>query len=325
MNRFVYHFGRRFVFFATGVAFFTFNGSAFAQSRTITDAAGRKITITDTSRIVSIGGAVTEVLYALGLADKVVAVDSTSTFPETAKQKANVGYMRALAPEGVLKIGPTLILAIEGSGPAEAVEILEHASVPYVVVPEAKDAEGVLRKIRFIAEAAGVPAEGEKLANAVRDDFAALGNALKGVKQHRKAAFILAMGSGSPIVGGKGTSADALFKLADVDNALAMINGFKPASDEAMLVAAPDAVVVMSERDHAMSPDKVFAMPSLANSPAAKTRNLIGLPGLYLLGFGPRTAHAARDLAAALYPEAKIPALPARSWTTAAAGEAKSK
>jgi iron complex transport system substrate-binding protein len=53
---------------------------------------------------------------------------------------------------------------------------------------------------------------------------------------------------------------------------------------------------------------------------------MIGLPGLYLLGFGPRTAHAARDLAAALYPEANIPALPARPWTAAASGgEAKAK
>ncbi len=317
----------RFVFLAVAFAFFALNGGAFAETRTITDAAGRKVAIADTSRIVSIGGAVTEVLYALGIADRIVAVDSTSSFPDAAKSKSNVGYMRALAPEGVLKAGPTLILAIEGSGPAEAVEILEQASVPYVVVPEAKDAEGVLRKIRFIAEVAGVPAEGEKLANAVREDFATLGNALKGVKQHRKAAFILAMGSGSPIVGGTGTSADALFKLADVDNALSTVNGFKPASDEAMIVAAPDAVVVMSERDHALSPEKLFSMPSLASSPAAKTRNLIGLPGLYLLGFGPRTAHAARDLAAALYPEANIPALPPRSWTSAAApgGEAKPK
>ena len=316
----------RFVSLAAAFIFFALSSSAFAQPRTITDAAGRKVTITDNSRIVSIGGAVTEVLYALGLADKIIAVDSTSTFPEAAQKKTNVGYMRALAPEGVLKVGPTLILAIEGAGPAEAVEILERASVPYVVVPEAKDAEGVLRKIRFIAETVGVPAEGEKLADAVEEDFAALGNALKGVKQHRKAAFILAMGSGSPIVGGAGTSADALFKLADVDNALASVSGFKPASDEAMLVAAPDAVVVMSERDHAMSPDKLFSMPSLASSPAAKTRNLIGLPGLYLLGFGPRTAHAARDLAAALYPEANIPALPPRFWTAAApGGEAKPK
>lgn len=288
-----------------------------AQSRTITDAAGRKVEIKDTSRIVSIGGAVTEILYALGVGDKIIAVDQTSTFPPAATAKPNVGYMRTLSPEGVLKVSPSLILAIEGSGPADAIEILERASVPFVVVPEAKDAEGVARKIRFIANAVGVPAEGEKVAQAVLDDFAALSKSLAGVKQHRKAAFILAMGNGSPIVGGAGTSADALFKLADIDNALTAIKDYKPANDEAMIAAAPDAIVTMSDRNHNMNADALFAMPAFAHSPAAKTKTLIGLPGLYLLGFGPRTAHAARDLAAALYPEAKIPALPERSWVRA--------
>jgi iron complex transport system substrate-binding protein len=298
--------------------------AAQAQSRTVTDAAGRKVEIKDTSRIVAIGGAVTEVLYALGLGERIVAVDSTSTFPEAAQQKTNVGYMRTLAPEGVLKVSPTLILAIEGSGPKEAIEILEHASVPFVLVPEAKDAEGVARKIRFIAEIAGVPEKGEEVARAVLDDFAALSRALAGIKQRRKAAFILSMGGGSPIVGGAGTSADAVFKLADVDNALASVNGFKPANEEAMMIAAPEAVVVMSERGHTMTPESLFAMPGLAGSPAARTRNVVDLPGLYLLGFGPRTAHAARDLAAALYPEGKIPALPTRPWTSAT-GQAKAQ
>jgi iron complex transport system substrate-binding protein len=290
---------------------------ALAQSRTITDAAGRKVEVADTSRIVSIGGAVTEILYALGLGDKVIAVDQTSTFPAAALKKPNVGYMRTLSPEGVLKVSPTLILAIEGSGPPDAIEILEHASVPFVIVPEAKDAEGIAKKIRFIANAAGVPAEGEKLATAVLEDFSALKKSLANVKQRKKAVFVLAMGGGSPIAGGAGTSADALFKLADIDNALLSVKDYKPVNDEAMIAAAPDAVVVMSDRNHNMSADTLFAMPAFAHTPAAKTKTLLGLPGLYLLGFGPRTPHAARDLAAALYPEANIPALPARSWTSA--------
>jgi iron complex transport system substrate-binding protein len=290
---------------------------ANAQSRTITDAAGRKVEVTDTSRIVSIGGAVTEILYALGLGDRIIAVDQTSTFPQAASAKPNVGYMRTLSPEGVLKVSPSLILAIEGSGPPDAVEILEHASVPLIVVPEAKDAEGIARKIRFIAAAAGVPAEGEKLATAVLEDFSSLTKSLANVKQHRKAVFVLAMGGGSPIAGGAGTSADALFKLADIDNALANVKDYKPVNDEAMIAAAPDAVVVMSDRNHNMNADTLFAMPAFAHTPAAKTKTLVGLPGLYLLGFGPRTPHAARDLAAALYPEANIPPLPARPWTSA--------
>jgi heme transport system substrate-binding protein len=288
---------------------------AQAETRTITDAAGRKVEISDTSRIVSIGGAVTEILYALGQDEKIIAVDQTSTFPDAAQKKPNVGYMRTLSPEGVLKVSPSLILAIEGSGPQEAIEILEHASVPFVLVPEAKDAEGVAKKIRFIADAIGAHEKGKELARAVLGDFTALSKSLESVKQRRKAAFILAMGGGSPIVGGVGTSADAVFKLADVDNALASVSGFKPANDESLMVAAPDAIVVMSERNHSLNAQTVFTMPALANSPAAKTKTLIGLPGLYLLGFGPRTPQAARDLAAMLYPEANIPSLPAHPWT----------
>jgi iron complex transport system substrate-binding protein len=85
--------------------------------------------------------------------------------------------------------------------------------------------------------------------------------------------------------------------------------------DEMVLAAAPEAVVVMSERDHALSADTVFALPAFAGTPAAKTRTLVGLPGLYLLGFGPRSAHAAHDLAARLYPELNLPSLPERPWT----------
>lgn len=296
-------------------AFFV-SGEAGAQSRTLTDAAGRKVEITDASRIVSIGGSVTEVIYALGLGERVVAVDQTSTFPEAARTKPNVGYMRALAPEGVLKLGPSLILAIEGSGPPDAIEILQRASVPLLLVPEAHDAEGIARKIRFIAEAAGVPAEGEKVAAEVLADLTTLAKSREAIKQHRKAVFVLAMGSGGPIAGGAETSAQAIFTLAGVDNALTSFQGFKPVSDESLLQSQPDAVVVMADRDHVMNADTVFAMPGFAATPAAKTRTLVALPGLYLLGFGPRTAHAAHDLAAALYPEAVLPSLPPRPWTS---------
>jgi iron complex transport system substrate-binding protein len=303
----------RFAFAAISLA--VISQTIAAEPRTVIDAAGRKIEIADASRIASVGGSVTEVLYALGLGDRVIAVDQTSTYPEAAREKKNLGYMRALSAEGVLATSPSLILAIEGSGPPDAIEILQRASVPFVLVPDARDQAGVAKKIRFIAEAAGAREEGEKLSRAVLDDFSVLAAEREKIKEHRKAVFVLAMGQGSPIVGGRETSAEAIFKLAGVDNALDKISGFKPAVDEMVLASAPDAVVVMSDRDHALNADTVFALPAFAGTPAARTRSLVALPGLYLLGFGPRTAHAAHDLAAALYPELKLPSLPARPWT----------
>jgi len=106
----------------------------------------------DTSRIVSIGGAVTEIIHALGAQDRIVAVDTTSQFPVAAKQKPNVGYMRALSPEGVLSMKPSLIVAIEGSGPADALKVLEAASVPLVMIPNEYTIKGVVEKIRAVAK-----------------------------------------------------------------------------------------------------------------------------------------------------------------------------
>lgn len=277
-------------------------------------AAARSPGAVDTSRIVSVGSAITEILYALGAEVRVVAVDTTSVFPPRAQEKASVGYMRTLSAEGVLSVNPSVIIAVEGSGPAEAIAVLEAASVPFILIPEATDADGVLRKIRAVADVIGESEKGDLLAAAVAEDIAALASFMERIDRRRKALFVLSMGAGSPMVGGRDTAADAIFTLAGVDNALAGMSGYKPASEEAALAAAPDAVVVMSERSHDLGAKEVFAVPAFAGTPAAKAGRLISLPGTYLLGFGPRVAHAARDLAASVYPELDLPALPDRRW-----------
>lgn len=300
---------------AMGLALAVPVAPSHAADHTVVDAAGRTITIRSTDRIVAIGGAVTEILYALGLDDQIAAVDVTSTWPPAATEKPSVGYMRTLSPEGVLSLAPDLILAIEGSGPAETIAVLEKASIPFVLVPEAHDGEGVLKKVRFIADAVGVAEKGEELAEAISEDLATVAGMRKRIETKRSAVFVLAMSGGSPMVAGEDTSAEGVFALAGVDNALTGFTGFKRANEEATMAAQPDAVVVMAERGHALTADKVFAVPAFATTPAAKEKRLVSLPGSYLLGFGPRVAHAARDLAAGVYPELVLPALPERPWT----------
>ena len=117
------------------------------------------------------------------------------------------------------------------------------------------------------------------------------------------------------MVAGRDTLADTMFALAGVDNALAAMSGYKPASEEAAMAAAPDAVVLMGERSRETSPDTVFSVPAFKGTPAAEAGRLIPVSGAYLLALGPRTPHAARDLAAAIYPELDLPPLPAHPWT----------
>jgi iron complex transport system substrate-binding protein len=288
---------------------------AAAAPVTLVDAAGRSVTINDASRIVAIGGTVTEILYALGVEDRIVGVDQTSNYPPAATEKPNVGYMRALAAEGVLSLKPSVVIAIEDSGPKDTIDVLERASVPFVLVPKAHDAEGVAKTIRFVAQAVGETAKGEALAAAVSADLAALAAMRDRIKERRKAVFILGMNGDALMVAGSHTGAADIFALAGIDNALAAMEGYKPAGDEATLAAGPQAIVMMAERSQNVTDEMVFAAPALSATPAAKDKRLIRMSGTYLLNFGPRTAHAARDLAAAVYPDLDLPALPARPWT----------
>lgn len=300
-------------FLAFAATFSPLNSAWAAQS--VTDARGRSVTIADTSRIVSIGGAVTEILFALGLQDKVVAVDQTSTYPAAARALPNAGYSRTLAPESVLSAGPTVILATEGAGPKSALDVLEAASVPVVIIPDAHSAEGVVAKIEAVAAAVGETEKGHALAEAVRQDFAALGTALAPLKDHPRAVFVLSVSANVPVVGGADTSADAMLKLAGLTNAMSSLSGYKPAVDEAAMAAEPDVVVVMQGGGQALPAQTIFALPAFKGTPAAAGQRLITLNGSYLLGFGPRAPHAARDLAAAARPDATLPPLPAHPWT----------
>lgn len=312
---------KRSIFYAA-VIFAALMQPAQAGAWTVTDASGRKVEIADISRIVTIGGAVTEIVYALGFGDKVVAIDLTSTYPAAARTRPSIGYMRALSPEGVLSLTPSVVLAIEGSGPPDAIEVLTRASVPFALVPEGHDEAAALKKIRFVAEALGVPEKGEVLAKQVAADFAAVSAMRTKISARRTAVFVLAVGNGTPTIAGEHTSAEGIFKLAGAENAIKGMNGYKPATAEAMLAAAPQAVITMIERGHGLGPDVLFALPAFAGTPAAKDKRLVSVPSYYLT-FGPRTAHAARDLAAALYPELDLPKLPPRPWTEAERASAR--
>ena len=136
-----------------------------AHGVTVTGADGKAVTVKDASRVVAVGGSITEIVYALKAQKRLVAVDTTSLHPPSAlKTLPNVGYMRALSAEGVLSVDPSLILAIDGSGPPDVLDVLSKASIPLVTVPNEFSENGILDKIHFIAAVLGVPEKGEALA-----------------------------------------------------------------------------------------------------------------------------------------------------------------
>lgn len=258
-------------------------------------------------RVVSLGGSVTEIVAALGEGDRLVGRDTTSTVPETVRALPDLGYVRALSAEGVLSVRPDLILAEEGAGPPATVELLRSGGVPVVTVPDAFDAEGVAERIRVVGEALGAGDRAEALAARVTADLAQV-EAEAATRPHPRVLFVMAADGGRILASGTGTAADAMIRLAGGVNAVAGFEGYKPLTSEALAGAAPEVIVTMnrgaadpeSEPDDDRAISSLLSNPALAATPAGRARRVVRMDGLYLLGFGPRTADAVRDLSRAL-------------------------
>ena len=122
----------------------------------------------DSSRIVTLGGTITEIVFALGVGERVVGVDASSSFPEAVNQLPKAAYHRRLSAEGVLSLRPTLIIATTEAGPPEAIQQLKSAGVTVLVLPHEPTVENAIAKIERIAAALNVQARGTALIQALK-------------------------------------------------------------------------------------------------------------------------------------------------------------
>ncbi|QPC92527.1 hemin ABC transporter substrate-binding protein [Mesorhizobium sp. INR15] len=255
----------------------------------------------DPLKVAAIGGSITEIVYALGEEGRLVARDSTSRYPEAALKLPDVGYMRQLSPEGVLSVNPSGILALHGSGPKEAVDVLKKTSIPFIEVPDHYNHEGILEKIRVVGEALGADAKAEVLVKEIDAKLKAAEKQTASIKDRKRVLFVLSMQGGKVLAAGSETAADGIIKLAGGINAVGGFSGYKQLSDEAIITAKPDMILMMSNAGPPTPDDVLLANPAISSTPAGIARKLIRIDGSYLLGFGPRTAGAIHDLAVSLY------------------------
>lgn len=281
---------------------------ALAEPPPPTDAEGKPIARGDVSRLVVVGGALTEIVYALGAEASLVAVDTTSMYPPDAlKRLPNVGYMRALSAEGVLSLKPTLILAEGDAGPPAALAQLRNAGAALVLLRKSPTPEGVVYKMRAAARVLGRDAAGEKLAAAFEADMAALAAAIAKAQQRPKVVFLLSASRGL-LAAGQDTAADHMIALAGGANAIQGYTGYKPLSGEAVIAGKPDVILVT---EHGLAQiggaDRLLERAELAPTPAGQAKRVLTLDALLVLGFGPRTPMGVRFLAAKLHPDLALP------------------
>ena len=256
------------------------------------------------NRIVSVGGALTEIAFALGAGDRIVGADTTSSWPPEIEQVEKVGYMRRLSAEGVLSLRPDLVLLDDNAGPATAIEQLRAAGVRLAIAPEGTGLDSVVPKIRFVGETLGRATEAEALATRFEEQMDVLQSQLAAIEARPRVLLLISVGRGAPLAAGSDTAAEAIIDLARGRNAVVGLTGYKPLSAEAAIAAAPDVLLLPQHvADSAGGADAVLQRPDLTITPAGRNGRVVVMDSLKLLGFGLRTPEAVAELARALHPE----------------------
>ncbi|MDN5863417.1 MAG: iron chelate uptake ABC transporter family permease subunit, partial [Salinisphaera sp.] len=155
-----------------------------------------------TSRVVVAGGGLTEILYALGVEDRIVGVDSTSMWPPAAHKKPQIGYLRALPAEGILSLSPTLVLTTTDGGPASTLKLIEAAGVPVKRLPAPRSAEDVRNNIRTLAALFNRQAEGQALIDELDSTLHAAQQQVATYPTHPRVLFVLGA-RGQLLAGGR--------------------------------------------------------------------------------------------------------------------------
>ncbi|NKF22362.1 heme/hemin ABC transporter substrate-binding protein [Solimonas marina] len=253
----------------------------------------------DGARVIALGGDVTEVVYALGAGDELVAVDSTSIWPAAARALPDVGYVRQLGAEGIVALRPTLVIATHDVGPPTVVSQLRDAGIDVQVVPETRTPAQIAAKVRSIGALLDRRAAAEALASAIERQAQTLQTKVAAMKTRPRTVFVMSAASGALMVAGRGTAADAAIALAGGDNVVRAYSGYKPLTPESLIALKPDVLLLM-DTGGGVDADALLAQPAVAQTPAGRARRVIAVDGQALLGFSMRTVDDAAKLQARL-------------------------
>ncbi|WP_460800617.1 heme/hemin ABC transporter substrate-binding protein [Nocardioides pacificus] len=280
---------------------------------TLTDAQGTRVTVRDVSRVLALDvhGTLSRTVFELGLGDRLVGRDVSTQFPEAADLPLVTQGGHDLNAEAILALDPTLIITDTSLGPWDVVLQMRDAGVPVVVLDAERSLDNVGSLIEQTAAALGVPGAGRQLADRTRsevDDVVAQIEAVAPAEQRDRlrAVFLYVRGNaGVYYMFGTGSGADSLFEAVGAYDVAEEIgwSGMKPVTDEGLIAAQPDLIVMMSHGlESAGGVEGLLErLPALAQTPAGQHERFVDMEDSLVLGYGPRTAEVLNALAVAVH------------------------
>ncbi|WP_229067560.1 hemin ABC transporter substrate-binding protein [Actinoplanes sp. DH11] len=274
---------------------------------TVDSADKRKVTVRSADRILAVNlyGSLGEIVFSLGLGDRVIGRDTSTTFPSAGKLPLVTPQGHDLSAEAILKLNPTVLIADDSIGPPAVLKQIREAGIPVVIIDDEQTLAAVPEHIRAVAAALGVPEAGEKLVARVRSEIDAARRTAPDGGTPPRVAFLYVRGTaGVFLIGGKGAGSDSMIEaIGAVDaGSAAGLTKFRPLTSEGLINAAPDVILVMTEGLKSVDGvDGLLKLPGVAQTPAGMNRRIVDMDDGILLNFGARTGKAVEALAKAVH------------------------
>ena len=275
---------------------------------TITDDHGRNVTIAATpQRIVSLAPSITEILFALGLGDKVVGVTDYCDYPEEMLEKINASeiqrvgsYFPGFNLEAIVDLEPDVAFAIGATVP-EYVDDLEGLGIPAIAL-NAEDIYGIYHDIELVGNVTGKEADAlalvAELEKQINEIVATVANA-----SIPKVFFGADVSDPNALwTAGNGTFIDAFITMAGGENIAGGVEGWTTFSLEVLIDANPD-VIVLGGVLWGVSAEEVASRTGWQDLDAVKNGSIYAVDDTPLVRPGPRIADGLELLAGLIHPE----------------------
>ncbi|MFQ6136514.1 MAG: ABC transporter substrate-binding protein [Candidatus Hydrothermarchaeales archaeon] len=268
---------------------------------TVIDNYGREVTIPKKpERIVSTAPSNTEILFALGLGDKVVGVTKYCNYPIEAKEREKIGGFTTVDVEKVVALEPDLVLAAGGNG-EEAIQKLEDLNLT-VVVLDPKGIDDILQNIRLVGKASGTEEDALGLVKKMNQRIEAITSKTTTLSGMEKPRVFYVLWHDPLMSAGSGTFADDLIDMAGGINIAHELDGYKSISLENVIEQDPQ-VIIASVGMNPTTLEYVRNEPRLQGTAAMKDGGVYGIDSDIVSRPGPRIVDALEEFARFIHPE----------------------
>ena len=277
-------------------------GTEAPESVSVVDDAGRTVEIVkNPQRLVSLAPSNTEILFALGLGDKVVGVTDFCDYPEEAKAIEQVGTYFEPNIEMIFSLSPDLVLAIPDV--PEVVAKLEELGIPALIL-DPSDLEGILADIQLVGQATGAETEAEALVSELRGRIAVVTEKAGEAKERvRVFCEIDATDPSKPWASGPGSFMDAMIRLSGGTNVAAGADSPWPQLSAEEIIAKDPDIIILADSEYGVTAESVGERPGWDVITAVKEGAIYDIDDDLISRPGPRIVDGLETVAKIIHPE----------------------